>query len=570
MNCSVCRKQIALSDLLKCVACKKHFHYQCLNITCAKYSALYPTKKLWRCDSCSNVTTSRGKNSIKNTQARGAPGCEDKASSSIGKTSERKESTVTGRITEDKKSIYLLSNSMEDLSSHDLDMSSTLLDTTARSLPNVTQVNDSLVQGLNEQISALSIDLNSAHEEIITLNEENTKLKLEVQELKKKIIFVTKLSSSITSTPVSTISLNSSSTQRKSKKKIVFGKLESTQKSCLNINSPKTIEIDTAQMPDQNINIVTVEEINSNNKLLLESNEQDKSYLNVNSLKAIEKDIVEMSDLNINKPLHLSNDPAKSSVEKNKIKSTPKMGIPMIHIIGDESANGIARQLRNIRYNNFNDNYRISAFFKPQALYSEILKDLKELITRLAKNDIIILTLGSNEKASNLKSDVENLLQKYDIENVVFLCVIQANKYSNTTKLHKSQKAFKSVIYKFHIKNVTEMHSLLNLVHKLNIEIDYLHYKEEFITNFGKHVRGKTAPQTCDILKVGTIPYYFHKQKLKIEQKLLENNSKIPKIGTIPYYFKQTTTTTETQREVFFRKQTNAKKNLNCQRQAQQ
>lgn len=530
MNCPVCRKLIALSDLLKCGACKKQFHYQCLNITCAKYLKLYSTKNQWKCDSCTNVTVSRGKNLTKNTQAGGASCCVDKACSSSGKISEKPEISKTDRIIKYGQSPLLSSNSMENLSTNDLDKSSTLLDTTARSLPNTTQMNDSLVHNLKDQISTLSIDLNSAHEEIITLNEQNTKLKLEVQELKKKITLVTKISSSITtSTPVSHHpALNLSSTQKKPKKQIVFGKSASTQKSSPKANSPMKNGKDIEPTPDQNINIVTVEE-NTNSEPVPSS-----------SHKAESKD----------------NEEAMTVMKRIKRLPPPKM--PLIYILGDEGATGIAQKLSNLRYkNNFNKNFRVSAFVKPQALYSEILGDFKELITRVTKDDIIIIILGSNKNASSIKLDVENFLEKNDTKNVVFLCEIERSNYLNPNKRNNT---LKSVINKFHLKHVTEMHTQLDLAIKLNIEIDYLRYMEEFITNFGKHVRARTVPQTSDILKVGTIPYYFHQQKLKREKKHLELNSKIPKMGTIPYYFSKKTTTTsstggfsKTEREVFFR-----------------
>lgn len=300
--------------MLKCAACKKQFHYQCQNITTAKYSALYPTKKQWKCDSCSNITMCRGKISKKNALAGNARNVsnEEKASPGNSQTTRKIDKSLTGQINKDKRSILPKSNSMEDLSTLDFDRSSSFLDTTARSLPTTTQMNDSLVQSLRDQISTLSADLNSAHEEIITLNEENIELKLKIHELNKKITLLTKISSSITtSTPVSKIAPNSRSTQNKSKEKIVFENTESTPKPSHKSNTQMANRNDDILVPNLSTN--TVEE----NKAIT--------------------------------PILPANNKVKNLVEKERPKPkhlpTPKIDKPLIHILGDEGASGIARNL---------------------------------------------------------------------------------------------------------------------------------------------------------------------------------------------------------------------------------
>ncbi|CAG9130756.1 unnamed protein product [Plutella xylostella] len=57
MNCEACRTSVSIKELLKCYACRKAFHYRCLNITDAEYtSRIDELKNGWRCPPCSNIT----------------------------------------------------------------------------------------------------------------------------------------------------------------------------------------------------------------------------------------------------------------------------------------------------------------------------------------------------------------------------------------------------------------------------------------------------------------------------------------------------------------------------------
>lgn len=62
MRCLVCESAIAsISELLKCVKCKGHFHYKCLNMTTAHYMGHeHELKTTWECHSCVILTKRRG------------------------------------------------------------------------------------------------------------------------------------------------------------------------------------------------------------------------------------------------------------------------------------------------------------------------------------------------------------------------------------------------------------------------------------------------------------------------------------------------------------------------------
>lgn len=58
-----CKRVVKYEDALKCTKCGHNYHYQCLNMPTAKYQSNYvASKKSWRCESCSNVTTRKARN----------------------------------------------------------------------------------------------------------------------------------------------------------------------------------------------------------------------------------------------------------------------------------------------------------------------------------------------------------------------------------------------------------------------------------------------------------------------------------------------------------------------------
>lgn len=57
MRCIACNKEISRGHLLSCISCKQNVHYQCLNITSARFKEHgKELKQSWQCMSCTNVT----------------------------------------------------------------------------------------------------------------------------------------------------------------------------------------------------------------------------------------------------------------------------------------------------------------------------------------------------------------------------------------------------------------------------------------------------------------------------------------------------------------------------------
>lgn len=58
MLCEICCRAVQLGDQLGCIACKKMYHYSCLNLTSAWYREnKAKIRTSWKCTSCSNVTS---------------------------------------------------------------------------------------------------------------------------------------------------------------------------------------------------------------------------------------------------------------------------------------------------------------------------------------------------------------------------------------------------------------------------------------------------------------------------------------------------------------------------------
>lgn len=207
---------------------------------------------------------------------------------------------------------------------------------------------------------------------------------------------------------------------------------------------------------------------------------------------------------------------------------------PVIHILGDQSALGISRNLSGLRKNKWNDVYGVSSLVKPFALSSEILKDFKGLITQVSAEDLIILMLGSNDRSSIFISQLEDILLK-NTKNNVFICEIRQNSYLDVKKVNEE---IRSIVLRIRNCHFLELKTGISIIKQLNIEIDYLRYEKDFIINFGKQYRTKNAQQTPKGFKVGTIPYFFYIQETKNKLKHLEIAAKNPKKGTIPYYFR--------------------------------
>lgn len=56
MQCLACCKHVQSTELLSCSACKGHYHYQCLNITAARFrEKALELKRTWLCQDCQNV-----------------------------------------------------------------------------------------------------------------------------------------------------------------------------------------------------------------------------------------------------------------------------------------------------------------------------------------------------------------------------------------------------------------------------------------------------------------------------------------------------------------------------------
>lgn len=211
---------------------------------------------------------------------------------------------------------------------------------------------------------------------------------------------------------------------------------------------------------------------------------------------------------------------------------------PIIHIIGDQQVRGLAAKLRSSRSGLFNDCYSVFGMVKPYALTSDVLRSCEDIQDSLNSNDILILSVGCNDKNPYLiLSNICNILCKLK-KCKIFLLSVQHNSFLNVHKLNSEinliLKNYKNcnfidinklLFYDQSTRNMTS-NIITKICNKLNIEIDYIKYEHYFIKNglksnimylndcfrnqnLPKSRSSKVGTNMLSKYKKGTIPYYF-------------------------------------------------------------
>lgn len=179
------------------------------------------------------------------------------------------------------------------------------------------------------------------------------------------------------------------------------------------------------------------------------------------------------------------------NIKKGAIERPP-LKKPTVYIIGDEQARGMAPRLIKTRFGKWNDVYNVTAMLKPYASCSQILTSLDSISNIITGDDIIILSLGCNDKNPYLLfTELCNALFKFKDYKILLLNVRQ-NRHLNYKMLNSELKLLVNNYKNCEFVDVSsdEKYSknyLLNLTcFKLNVEIDYLKYKIDYIENVNK------------------------------------------------------------------------------------
>ncbi|KAJ8713184.1 hypothetical protein PYW08_008488 [Mythimna loreyi] len=176
-----------------------------------------------------------------------------------------------------------------------------------------------------------------------------------------------------------------------------------------------------------------------------------------------------------------------------------------IIIFGDQQAYGLNKTMTNSRLQNWNNNYKITSFIKPNATSAQILSSCNDdFIKTLTSDDIIVLVIGSSDKDPySLITELCNVLYKLR-NNTVFMTNVQYNPYLNENAInynleliirnYKNCKYLKihnlEYLNSINDKTIKSHHQryLSHLCLKLNTNIDYARYKTEFLNRFkNKH-----------------------------------------------------------------------------------
>lgn len=156
-----------------------------------------------------------------------------------------------------------------------------------------------------------------------------------------------------------------------------------------------------------------------------------------------------------------------------------------IYIFGDQQIRGLAVKLLETRIGKWNDEYNVTSIIKPQAQSSDILTSLNSCV--INRDDVIVLSIGSNDiNPYLLYSNVCNVLGKYD-KCKIFVIKVRENRHLNIDKLNFElemlTRNYDNCTYlTIDNNNYKDFRSYLQgLTFKINIEIDFLTYKKDYI-----------------------------------------------------------------------------------------
>lgn len=338
-------------------------------------------------------------------------------------------------------------NNVSDSTTKTFDMSLT-------SLPNTSVIDNIYVEELKGKIIKLTNELSIAHQEIENLNLENTTLKNEVKQGKRIIEIYKNITPPEGSmTPMSIRKRKKPKTSSASntpiKKLITEEKFISAETTPL--NSPKKQKVKKSKNKSPKTEQVV------NNKS--------------NSVNAVK------SPLNTNNKIDNSNCDIKPKADsRNKII-----------ILADHQG----RNVRNMLQKLIGDKYLVICFWKPGATMSEIINTYNSELSKLTKNDHVVVLGGVNDKDPiKFQMVINNFLQNQNNFNTI-IGEVPFNKYLNEQKLNydikfacsKNDNAYYldlnygQYIYKGNRFTINICKFLLRQILQINYKLNFLTFK---------------------------------------------------------------------------------------------
>lgn len=483
LKCAKCSKEIKTRKFLKCSHCAKYYDVECTaNVTLNRFFLMtHENRTIWKCYTCACPTTG-------NLQLPAKHNKPSTSRISLDNVTRRKHKPVL------QKSLSLspvnTPDEMEDQPFCSSPEQETLTDKeiSIQSLPNFTE--NSQILELKDEITVLTTQLNSAHEEIEVLNSEITRLTKGHADLERQIVILKKLfDDGIPRTP-GQITPKTGKKMRINKESLGF--LPSPRISNAE-NLSKTVEV-PAPVPTYLPNLTT------NFKIPLELDDSART-------------------------LHCHATVNTANTRVSVVKKTPVSTYVKhkIFVFGGEQCTGIASMLLRLRHGNDFKKYDVRSFIKPGADTEAILDSTR--FHDFSKGDKIVLSLGEHDSNPiKILTCLNKVLNGIEGCNV-FILAIRESKDIDVNMLNymlrQSCVNINNLTYvensKPRTRNSNKFMYLKNSCKKLNTIIDQLDYKETYYNFKNEDVIHQNPKNNINsrnsVHFKGTIPYYFFRKR---------------------------------------------------------
>lgn len=439
--------------------CKETHHLDCCNVPYKRFHLMEKEKKAsWKCNTCINKQKSLYENITLRTRYKTAISTEN-SFEALSSLSSNDDDDAGDDSDNDTKQESFMSTSGHN-----------------RSCPEKTMIYDK-AEKMEQIILELQEKLQIADNEIVNLLSENYSLKDKIKTQENVIDNLKKLRA--------TSSLNNTSTQKR--------------KTSNKTQDQSYIDLCGDQTKDCPLVI-------NDNKTTAKNGEKRKQ----NHQKTYLQNPIGMSTPTNQPPIltkrtqNVKNQVLLSSPAPMKTSVSPSTSIhkkPTIYIFGDEQVRGLSRSLLNSRRGKWNDIYDLRAVVKPYASSSHIVNDLTRMTNVITKDDLIIFSAGCNDRDPfTLLTSICNMLYKFR-DNNILLFNIRNNKHLNTATLNYDLEKFTKNYKNCTLVNIKNQTSWNSIVFKLNIEIDFLKYRREFIESGIKLQKLNNAETSANVSK---------------------------------------------------------------------
>lgn len=499
LKCYSCKIDIKNREFLKCITCKNVYDIDCAKVGIKLFLLKTRDRKdAWKCINCRNLITTGT-----------TLGSTSTAESPIHKFEDQSDN-ITHRKPNQKK---CLSNSFNDSSVLELEndcVNSSLMGDTRLSLPNLSSTDASELLVMKQEISSLTTQLASAHEEIDRLNLQVMNIQKVLEEQQRKVDLYKKLL--LEETPLKSTPLRS--------------------------NRRNSLRRDWNILPCNSSTAVPIQNMSQNDTAVVPL--PDNQELKGRSQSGLAGSTLPSLSVKLE-----SNPKICSKIPEKKFPEQKSR----IIVLGDQESKNLASSLITLRAGRRNPKqYNISGLTYPEATCDYIIQNSGIMKENLSEEDWLILCIGSNE-CNPTKFIVElSALIKNKCKPRIIVTSIIRNAYLNEYKLNAHLATLLQVFPNCSFVDLslctgksnrtiipTCPHELINNVVNVK-DYDKLYIRRGIMT--------KSIPSVKPNIKIkqrGSIPYYFEKIRLQAAAKSYDKvklpTEKIKK--TIPDYFKK-------------------------------